>query len=87
MQMVLIPGQSCFPGSQPISLVVKYLKPIQLGAAVFRHLGPGVGAADEGANSNHEDIMEQVPGVATRRGSLRQSRCLWKGEQAKGGTV
>jgi len=43
----------------------EFLKPVKLGAAVFSHLGPGVGAADEGAKSNQEDIVEQVPGVVT----------------------
>jgi len=41
------------------------LQPCQLGAAVFSHLSPGVGAADEGAQSNHEDIGEQMAGVVT----------------------
>jgi hypothetical protein len=43
----------------------KFLKPVELGAAVFRHLGPGVGAADEGTQSNQKDIVKQVPGVVT----------------------
>ena len=43
----------------------EFLKPVKLGPAVFSHLGPGVGAADEGAKSNQEDIVEQVPGVVS----------------------
>ena len=43
----------------------EFLKPVELGAAVFSHLGPGVGTADEGAKSKQEDIVEQVPGIVT----------------------
>jgi len=52
-------------GGDAVGQFQEFLEPVQLGAAVFNHLGPGVGAADEGAKSNHEDIVEQVPGVVT----------------------
>jgi hypothetical protein len=36
-----------------------------LGGGGSRRLGPGVGAADEGAQGNHVDIVKQVPVVGT----------------------
>ena len=50
-------------GGDAVGQFQEFLKPVKLGAAVFSYLGPGVGAADEGAKSNQEDIVEQVPGV------------------------
>jgi hypothetical protein len=50
-------------GGDAVREFQEFLKPVQLGAAVFSHLGPAVGAADDGADSNHEDIVQQVPGV------------------------
>jgi hypothetical protein len=41
------------------------LEPVKPGAAIFRHLGPRVGSPDDGAKSNHEYIMQQMPGVVT----------------------
>jgi len=52
-------------GGDAVWQLQEFLKPVKLGAAVFSHLGPGVCAADEGAKSNQEYIVEQVPGVVT----------------------
>ena len=52
-------------GRDAVGQFQEFLKPVELGAAVFSHLGPGVGAADEGAKSKQEDIVKQVPGVVT----------------------
>ena len=52
-------------GGDAVGQFQEFLQPVKLGPAVFSHLGPGVGAADEGTKSNQEDIVEQVPGVVT----------------------
>jgi hypothetical protein len=52
-------------GRDTVGQFQEFLKSVKLGAAVFSHPGPGLGAADEGAKSNQEDIVEQVPGVVT----------------------
>jgi len=52
-------------GGDAVGQCQEFLKPVDFGPVVFRHLGPGVGAADEGAKSNQEDIGEQVAGVVT----------------------
>ena len=45
----------------------KLLKPGQFRAAVFSHLGPGLGAADGPAKSDEEHIGQQVTGVVMPR--------------------
>jgi len=50
-------------GGDAVRQFQEFLKPVELGAAVFRPPGPGVGAAEEGAKGRQEDIVKQVPGV------------------------
>jgi hypothetical protein len=52
---------------------------VKFGGPFFSHRGPGAGAADDGANSNHEDTVAEaaykaMPGVLEAVRMLAENR-------------
>ena len=55
-------------GGNTVGQIEELLEPIGLGVPILFHVFPALGATDDGAQSNHEDVKQTVTKVRTAWG-------------------